>query len=162
MVRRLRSSLIRSRSIMASANDSTHSPVVSSRYHELKEILHDRRRELLNDLQGRIRDARSDSRHEGAVLDTGESSEVEVQEAIDFALIEMKSETLTKIDTALGRVDDNTYGVCFDCGDVISERRLRALPFAVRCKDCEEIREMSEQRRMAQRRDVSPPFSDAR
>ena len=112
--------------------------------------------------QGRMRDARSESRHEGAVLDTGETSEVQVQEAIDFALIEMKSETLNRIESALRRLDDHTYGVCFDCGDDISERRLRALPFAVRCKECEESREISEQRRMAQRRDVSPLFHDAR
>jgi DnaK suppressor protein len=146
---------------MARVKHSTQTTVTSRRYGELKEMLHNRRLQLLDDLQGRMRDARSDSRHEGTVLDAGESSEVDVQEAIDFALIEMKSETLAKIDTALQRLENNTYGTCFECGDDISERRLRALPFAVRCKDCEEIREMSEQRRMLQRRDISPLFSDA-
>ena len=65
---------------------------------------------------------------------------------IEFALIQMKTETLHKIEEALARLEDSTYGYCFECGDEISERRLRALPFAVRCKDCEEAREVAEQR----------------
>jgi DnaK suppressor protein len=82
-------------------------------------------------------------------LDQGESSEVDIQEDIEFALIQMKSETLTKIDAALRRLEDGTYGDCFECGDQISGARLRALPFAVRCKDCEEARETAEQRERA-------------
>ena len=54
----------------------------------------------------------------------------------------MKAETLTKIDEALRRLEEGTYGYCFECGEEVSESRLRALPFAVRCKDCEEAREV--------------------
>ena len=112
-----------------------------NRYNELKKMLEDRRRELLNEVQGRIRDVRLEGNKERDVLDQGESSEVDIQEDIEFALIQMKSETLTKIDAALRRLEEGTYGDCFECGDQISEARLRALPFAVRCKDCEEARE---------------------
>ena len=73
------------------------------------------------------------------MLDEGESSEVDIQEDIEFALIQMKAETLNKIDAALRRLNEDTYGVCFECGAEIAEQRLRALPFAVRCKDCEEV-----------------------
>ena len=55
----------------------------------------------------------------------------------------MKSETLNKINDALGRLEQGDYGNCFECGEEIAEKRLRALPFAVRCKDCEEAREKS-------------------
>jgi len=120
-----------------------------NRYNELKKMLEDRRRELLNEVQGRIRDVRAEGNKERDVLDQGESSEVDIQEDIEFALIQMKSETLTKIDAALRRLEDGTYGDCFECGDQISEARLRALPFAVRCKDCEEARETAEQRERA-------------
>ena len=44
------------------------------------------------------------------------------------------------------RVRNPPLGNCFECGDEIAEARLRALPFAVRCKDCEEARETAEQR----------------
>jgi DnaK suppressor protein len=120
-----------------------------NRYNELKKMLEDRRRELLSEVQGRMRDVRQDGNKERDVLDQGESSEVDIQEDIEFALIQMKSETLTKIDAALRRLEDGTYGDCFECGDHISEARLRALPFAVRCKDCEEARETAEQRERA-------------
>ena len=95
------------------------------------------------------------------MLDQGESSEVDIQEDIEFALIQMKSETLNKIDAALRRLEDRSYGDCFECGDEISEARLRALPFAVRCKECEQTRESAEQReRMSQRRGSSALFFD--
>jgi DnaK suppressor protein len=124
-----------------------------SRYNELRQMLEDRRRELMNDVQGKMRDVRTEGLKDREVLDQGESSEVDIQEDIEFALIQMKSETLNKINEALRRLGEGTYGNCFECGDEIAQARLRALPFAVRCKDCEEARETAEQReRMAQRR----------
>jgi DnaK suppressor protein len=45
------------------------------------------------------------------------------------------------------------YGDCFECGSEISGKRLRAMPFAVRCIACEEKREQQErERRLAQSR----------
>jgi DnaK suppressor protein len=144
---------------MATTTKKVKAPV-KSRYEELKQMLEDRRRELMNDVQGRMRDVRAEGDRE--VLDQGESSEVDIQEDIEFALIQMKSETLNKIDAALRRLDDGTYGDCFECGDEISGARLRALPFAVRCKDCEEARETAEQREraLAQKRGSSALFFD--
>lgn len=132
-----------------------------NRYNELKKMLEDRRRELMNEVQGRMRDVR-DTEKERDVLDQGESSEVDIQEDIEFALIQMKSETLNKIDAALRRLDEGTYGDCFECGEEISEARLRALPFAVRCKDCEEARETAElrERALSQKRGSSSLFFD--
>ena len=134
------------------------------RYLELKSILEERRREMVNQVQERMRDVRS----EGAgntvqgVLDAAESSEADIQDEIEFALIQMKAETLHKIDEALHRLEEGTYGYCFECGEEISEKRLRALPFAVRCKDCEEAREVKLQRDrlMAQRRGAASLFID--
>ena len=117
-----------------------------SRNSELKKMLEDRRRDLAHDVRGKIRDARTDSTKERDVLDQGESSEIDIQDEIEFALIQMKAETLNKIDAALRRLEEGTYGQCFECGDEIAKARLRALPFAVRCKDCEEARETAEQR----------------
>jgi DnaK suppressor protein len=130
--------------------------MTTERYDELKKILEERRREILNEVQGRMRDVRE----EGAgstvqgVLDSVESSEADIQDEIEFALIQMKSETLNKIEEALRRLEEGTYGYCFECGEEVSEKRLRALPFAVRCKDCEEAREVAQQRErlMAARR----------
>jgi DnaK suppressor protein len=134
----------------------------SSRYNDLKTMLEDRRRELMNEVQGRIRDVRADGSKDREVYDQGESSEVDIQEDIELALIQMKSETLNKIHEALRRHDEGTYGNCFECGEEIAEARLRALPFAVRCKDCEEARETAERRErmLAQKRGSSTLFFD--
>jgi DnaK suppressor protein len=134
------------------------------RYEELKRILEDRRREIVSQVQERMRDVRS----EGAgatvqgVLDAAESSEADIQDEIEFALIQMKAETLNRIDEALRRLEEGSFGYCYECGEEISERRLRALPFAVRCKDCEEAREVAQQRErlMAQRRGAASLFVD--
>ena len=45
---------------------------------------------------------------------------------IEFALIQMKAETLQKIEAALLRLDEGEYGYCSECGDEISQQRLRA------------------------------------
>lgn len=134
----------------------------SSRYAELKKMLENRRQELLSEMQGKMRDVRGDGGRERDVADQGESSEIDIQDDIELALIQMKSETLNKVNQALRRLDDGLYGNCFECGDEIAAPRLRALPFAVRCKDCEEARETAAQRErlLAQRRGSAGLFYD--
>jgi DnaK suppressor protein len=117
-------------------------------------MLEERRHELANELHGRKRDVRAENLVDLDVLDEGESSEADTQEEIEFALLQMKTETLNKITLALQRLAEGTYGSCLDCGDDIAAARLRALPFAVRCKTCEETSESAEwrDRIIAQRR----------
>jgi len=135
-----------------------------SRYKELKTMLEERRREIQAEVQGKMRDVRAAGEvgKLNEVFDAVESSEADIQEEIEFALIQMKSETMNKINDALARLEQGDYGYCFDCGEEIAEKRLRALPFAVRCKDCEEARENAERRErlMAQRRGSSSLFFD--
>ena len=146
---------------MATAH--TKAVAESSRYDELKAMLESRRRELVREVRVKIRDARTDSIHERDVLDQGESSEVDIQDAIGFALIQMKTETLGKIDAALQRLREGTYGDCVECGAEIAGPRLKALPFAVRCRDCEEARETVERRErvVAERRGSSTLFLES-
>jgi DnaK suppressor protein len=134
-----------------------------TRYDELRQMLQERQAELVAEVQGKIRGVRADGAekpHE--VMDQGEASEVDIQEDIELALIQMKAETLNKINEALARLEDGRYGTCFECGDEIAGARLRALPFAVRCKDCEEAREIAAQRErsLSQRRGTSSLFYD--
>lgn len=134
------------------------------RYAELKNILEERRREIMGQVQDKIRDVRTEGANNPnvGVLDAVESSEADIQDDIEFALIQMKAETLHKIEEALRRLDEGTFGYCFECGEEIAERRLRALPFAVRCKDCEEARETAQQRErlMQARRGAASLFID--
>ena len=136
-----------------------------SRYAELKQMLEERQREIQAEVQGKMRGVREEGSWGGKlneVLDAVESAEADIQEELEFALVQMKSETLNKINDALGRLEQGNYGNCFDCGEEIAEKRLRALPFAVRCKDCEEARENAAQRerQLQARRGTSSLFLD--
>jgi RNA polymerase-binding transcription factor len=143
----------------------TEQRMSEARYIELKQMLDNRRREIQAEVQGKMRGVREEGAWGGKlneVLDAVESAEADIQEDIEFALVQMKSETLNKINDALARLEHGNYGYCFDCGDEIGEKRLRALPFAVRCKDCEEARENAErrERQTAARRGASSLFLD--
>jgi len=104
----------------------------------LTRMLSEHRRELLGDVQSRVRSGR-DRAAEGC--DDLECSEADTQGDIERSLIQMRATTLARIDEALDRIDAGLYGTCVDCESAINERRLHALPFAVRCQGCEERRE---------------------
>ena len=145
--------------------ESAEPQMSRNRYSELKQMLDERRREIHAEVQGKMRGVREEGAWGGKlneVLDAVEIAEADIQEDIEFALVQMKSETLNKISDALVRLEQGDYGNCFDCGEEIAEKRLRALPFAVRCKDCEEARENAEQRerQMTARRGSSSLFFD--
>ena len=147
---------------MAATNKKT--TMNTQRYSDLKQMLEDRKKEILGQLKDKIRDVRTEnvSGKVNTVLDPGESSEQGIQEDIEFALIQMKAETLNKINEALNRLEEGAYGNCFECGEEISHPRLRALPFAVRCRDCEEARENAQrrERQLSQRGSSSALFFD--
>lgn len=126
----------------------------------LRKILMTRRLELRQDVQGRLRQGRADRPTE--VRDDLEQSDTHIQRDIELSLLQMRSETLGRIDSALVRLDDGSYGRCAQCAARISERRLRALPFAARCQSCEEEREQAQNqaRQLAQRRRSFTLFAD--
>jgi RNA polymerase-binding transcription factor DksA len=43
---------------------------------------------------------------------------------------------LRRIDAALKRIEDGSYGICPKCGDAISDERLLAVPSAALCRNC--------------------------
>ena len=121
------------------------------RSQELKRILEERRLEIIGEVQDKVRDVRNENAaiFRGGVRDEAESSDTEIQDDIEFALLQMKAETLKKIRRALARLEEGSCGYCYECGEEIAEQRLRALPFAMRCKGCEEVREAARQRERA-------------
>jgi DnaK suppressor protein len=111
-------------------------------------MLEARRQQLTDQLREQMRGVRAAA--EDRVGPNAEDlSEEDTQSDIDLALMQMASETLRAIEAALRRLEQGKYGNCTACGRPIAEGRLRAMPFAVRCKDCEETREETERRRPA-------------
>ena len=105
------------------------------RYLLLKGILEDRRREIHEKLRS-LRDQIPTGTSE--VRDAEEQSVDDFVQEVDLALMQMKSETLKKIDQAISRLEEGTYGRCEECDAEIPAPRLKALPFAALCRDCQE------------------------
>jgi RNA polymerase-binding transcription factor len=105
----------------------------------LREMLMARRLELGSVVHASIRDGRQ--RQTKDVGDLVEDSATVHQADLDMSLLQMRAQTVKRVDEALTRLAADQYGTCAVCGRQISDRRLRALPFAVRCTRCEERRE---------------------
>ena len=122
--------------------------MTDERYRELRCILEDRCEEIVGEVRHKIRSVRTEAAQTAKhrLGDATDTAEADIQDDIEFALIQMKTETLNKIGAALTRLGEGTYGYCYECGGEITERRLRALPFAARCKNCEEVRESERNR----------------
>lgn len=76
--------------------------------------------------------------HSNHMADQG-SDEFQYETTIQFASTEGRS--LYEIDQALQRIEDNTFGKCQSCGKSIALARLRVLPYAVLCIECQEKEE---------------------
>jgi RNA polymerase-binding transcription factor DksA len=95
----------------------------------VRRMLVERRRELLSEIQSRVRVVRevgsSKDHHSSPLVETVDT---EPEDDLEFALIQMKSEMLETVDEAVRRFDAGAYGYCVDCGEVITPARLRAMP----------------------------------
>ena len=65
-----------------------------------------------------------------------DSGQVTAERGEVDALVGSLRETLTDIDTALGKIEAGTYGLCESCGQEIAEARLEAMPAARLCMAC--------------------------
>ena len=118
-------------------------------------MLRGHQREMQDALQRRVLHGPDDG--PGGGLDETEHSETAVQKDIAVALIQMKSDTLKRVQEALVRLDLGEYGYCCECDGEIAEKRLQALPFAVRCTACEAAHEQrgAQERRCDSRQRVA-------
>lgn len=113
----------------------------------LKKVLIEKRDQLLKDIgqlkeremSSTLKDASGEnSAYSFHMADVG-TDNMEREKAFFFATREGKF--LTYIDQALERVENGTYGECFDCKNEIPRDRLQAVPTATRCVPCKELAE---------------------
>ncbi len=63
---------------------------------------------------------------------------------MELTLVGEEQKTFQLIQEAISRVEDGTYGKCIDCGKLIPEGRLKAIPYAKLCISCKEVREAND------------------
>ena len=61
-----------------------------------------------------------------------------------LAVSENESRQLALVDEALLRVEDDEYGICQNCEQVINPKRLAAIPWARYCLSCQELVEQGQ------------------
>lgn len=123
-----------------------------SRYAALKRMLEERGRAIDEQIQSKVRGFREAG---PATVERPLEEEGDAHGDIDFAVVQLQSQTASDIRAALSRLEAGDYGICHDCGEEILEKRLRAMPFATRCRDCQELAERAEIRdRRARNLDV--------
>ena len=107
---------------------------------DMRKLLLERRSEL-EDLLGN-----NDASTKPVTLDqqsVGRVSRVDAiqQQQMALANQQQAAELLKRIEFALRRIDDGSYGYCLDCGEPVAAARLRAQPWAGLCIDCQSARE---------------------
>jgi RNA polymerase-binding transcription factor len=109
----------------------------------LRKLLINRREEIIKEAKEEIsKYIKGETRQlVDTALDDGDWSIIDLSEDISLRQLSTHRQTLLKIDEALRKLDEGTYGMCEDCGEEISEERLEILSFAIYCIDCQEKRE---------------------
>jgi DnaK suppressor protein len=113
---------------------------------KFKKLLEAERERILSD-GGVIRDDFSvcdDDR-----FDEIDQATTDAEQAMMMRLSNREAFVLKKIDGALKRIEDGTYGDCEECGERIDPRRLKARLFVTLCISCKEEQERGEIRTAA-------------
>ena len=108
----------------------------------IKEMLLKKREDLVLEIS-----RRSKASTESSVQDIGDildSVSEERTRELDLILTDREKRKLAQIDDALYRIEENTYGLCEECGVKIPKARLKVLPFAIFCVECQEKNEREE------------------
>lgn len=107
-----------------------------------REVLLEMRRDLVDKAKTN-RQPNSGRDHLGDLCDWA-TSDMEVEYV--YMIGERLRHKLFRIEEALDAIEDGDYGICAECGELINEKRLLLMPFALLCVHCQS--ELERQARM--------------
>ena len=80
----------------------------------------------------------------GNIPDPNDRATVESDRNFELRIRDRERKLMNKIEEAIGRLDEGTYGVCDSCGEDIAVKRLEARPVAKYCIECKTKQEQRE------------------
>ena len=80
----------------------------------------------------------------GNIPDPNDRATMESDRSFELRIRGRERKLMEKVDNALARIDDGSYGVCVGCGEDITIKRLEARPVAKFCIDCKTRQEQRE------------------
>lgn len=104
----------------------------------IQQKLLERKKELEAQLQDLYSQKKSPT---GDIKDSGDEAQSSILETLNISLQDAEIGEYNMILQALRKINEGTYGLCSDCGQPISEKRLLSYPNASRCLACQEILE---------------------
>ncbi len=107
-----------------------------------RKVLLEEKQRLLNNSKNAIRQELTLSPDD--LPDETDLAASEINQNLIFKLRDRERQLLAKIDEALGRMDEGTFGTCMDCEEPIEPRRLEARPVSTLCISCKERQEHRE------------------
>ena len=99
-----------------------------------KELLESKRREIAGECEARRRDGLS-TQGDGP-MDVGDEASQSYERQVSLEISQNERETLRLIDDALDRLKRGEYGICSNCGESITDARLKAVPYTELCLQC--------------------------
>ena len=99
------------------------------------------RNELLDQSSKSLKQMREEKLRETDLVDQGSS---EMENAFELRTRDRARKLIKKIDAALERIDDGSYGYCEETGEEIGLKRLEARPIATMCIEAQERHERLE------------------
>ena len=108
-----------------------------------RDLLNERKRDLIVEASRTV-DGMEDSRDE--ISDPTDRASLEGNRSLTLRIRDRERKLITKIDEALGRIEDGTYGKCEECEQDIGIERLRARPVTTLCIDCKSLQEAQERK----------------
>ena len=115
---------------------------VTNPYEEIKKDLEKQKEALLADA-GVILGSGLNQGNE-TLTDLGDQASAEADQNFILRLREREQKLLKKIDEAIDRINEGTFGVCESWGGQISVKRLKARPVTTLCIDCKTKQEAEE------------------
>ncbi len=98
-----------------------------------KELLNERLEKLVAEASKTIEDMSDD---EETFPDPTDRASLETDRNFLLRIRDRERKLIIKINEALERIEDGTFGICELCGEEISEERLKARPVTTLCIDC--------------------------
>jgi len=119
------------------------SPAVQKRHELLKKLLLKKRNEVVEGLEAQMgrRLTRETGQKIDSAMDSADQSALDIDQGIDSSLLEMKYEQYKDIADAFRKLQNNTFGLCEECGEEIDIKRLQVNPLARYCISCKTKKE---------------------
>ena len=108
-------------------------------YQAQEEALRAKQRELLDSFERDKADGKANA--DDGIQDLADKAASAYSKELNFSLSDTERNLLMQIDEAFNRMKDGSYGTCTNCGAVIGEKRLNAVPWTNYCIDCQELQE---------------------